>query len=373
MSKLHRDLMQKKSKTTVFVVMPFSATPTRDKPSLDHFFEINLKQSIELNNTIENSRLVYRSADRFDITTQIIVDLYDADIVICDLSGEHANPNVMYELGVRLALSNKPVILIREHHPANRQIFDISGFHIFEYSPLRYNELQSFLGAKIQRLEKGEDKFESPVLKSLKASPHLMRAMAEKQANRLLQMGVATMRITLQAATGHIKRFFPEDAELHKSNTLEDVLSNIFDRWDELSQRDWGNFLLKTQKPAVIEMIPLSIDLSAFLPERAAIMMNTFIINYLMYFYGATRDYDEPLEIYSFLWETFQLAFVLGICLSYFDNREDHEKTTTELIGQINKSRLMQMILKNEDANTFDIRRDTVRFGHRSSTRRTGS
>lgn len=106
----------------VFVIMPFTSTPSRSESDLTEFFQTNLRLPVEQNRGELAFRYsVRRSDDSFNITERIIHDLYDADVVICDLSGINANPNVMYELGVRLAITNKPVILIRESSPETRE------------------------------------------------------------------------------------------------------------------------------------------------------------------------------------------------------------------------------------------------------------
>jgi hypothetical protein len=58
-------------------------------------------------------------------------DLIEADLVIADLT-EH-NPNVMFELGVRMA-EDKPVVLIKAQ--GTGPLFDIDNMlRVFEYSP----------------------------------------------------------------------------------------------------------------------------------------------------------------------------------------------------------------------------------------------
>jgi nucleoside 2-deoxyribosyltransferase len=134
----------KKSTTQkgIFVIMPFVQTPTRDREQLTSF-------------------------ETFNITDEIIKDLFKADIVIADLSGEYPNPNVMYELGVRLILSDKPVILIREKNPNNKMVFDVNSYYIHPYDPLKYSDLEKHLVEKLRRFENGEEQFESPVKKVL--------------------------------------------------------------------------------------------------------------------------------------------------------------------------------------------------------------
>ena len=159
--------MSSQESQTVFVIMPFIDSPTRGKEQLTSFFENNIKRPIEAAD-LQRDYFVYRSGDTFNITDKIIEDLYDADIVIADLSGSLPNPNVMYELGVRLAISNKPVILIREGHRKNRDVFDISQFYIFSYDPLNYSALETHLIAKLGRFESGEEPYRSPVREVLR-------------------------------------------------------------------------------------------------------------------------------------------------------------------------------------------------------------
>jgi nucleoside 2-deoxyribosyltransferase len=67
-----------------------------------------------------------------DVIHSIIMNgLLDADLVVADLT-EH-NPNVLFELGMRLA-EDKPVALIRAHGTA--AIFDVDNLvRVEEYNP----------------------------------------------------------------------------------------------------------------------------------------------------------------------------------------------------------------------------------------------
>lgn len=65
------------------------------------------------------------------IQSTIVNDLIEADLVIADLT-EH-NPNVMFELGVRIA-QEKPVVLMKAE--GTGPLFDIDNMlRVFEYSP----------------------------------------------------------------------------------------------------------------------------------------------------------------------------------------------------------------------------------------------
>lgn len=165
---------KEKKEKTVFVIMPFTRTNSRNKEQLTAFFENNIKSSIE-KGKFSNRYIVSRSDNTFNITEKIIKDLYNADIVICDLSGPEANPNVMYELGIRLASSDKPVILIREAHPENRHIFDVGGFFAEPYDAYNYSTITKHLKTKIKSFEDGSEVYLSPVLKILEEEEPLTR------------------------------------------------------------------------------------------------------------------------------------------------------------------------------------------------------
>lgn len=89
-------------------------------------------------------------ADEVGIIQKRIIDnLYNNDIVICDVSGK--NPNVMFELGMRLAF-DKPTIIIKDD--CTSYSFDTSPIEHLEYPrDLNYIKINTFkkrLAAKIQ-------------------------------------------------------------------------------------------------------------------------------------------------------------------------------------------------------------------------------
>ena len=86
-------------------------------------------------------RMVSDSKGEVDIIHKNIVNnLYEDPIVICDVSG--SNPNVLFELGMRLAF-DKPTIIIKDDR--TKYMFDTSMIEHLEYpSDLRYNKLLEF-------------------------------------------------------------------------------------------------------------------------------------------------------------------------------------------------------------------------------------
>jgi hypothetical protein len=85
-------------------------------------------------------RLVSDADDVGVIQKRIVQNIYSADMVVCDVSGK--NPNVMFELGMRLAF-DKPTVIIKDDK--TDYSFDTG---IIEHIPyprdLRFNRMVSF-------------------------------------------------------------------------------------------------------------------------------------------------------------------------------------------------------------------------------------
>ncbi len=117
------------SKLTAFVIMPFVE---RDAKHPSGFFAEVLRSLITP--AAKSSQFTVKTANRQGrdlIQSTIINDLIEADLVIADLT-EH-NPNVMFELGVRMA-EDKPVVLIKAQ--GTGPLFDVDNMlRVFEYSP----------------------------------------------------------------------------------------------------------------------------------------------------------------------------------------------------------------------------------------------
>lgn len=117
------------SRLTAFVIMPFVE---RDAKHPAGFFPEVLRSLITP--AAKDSSFTVRTANRQGsdlIQSTIVNDLMEADLVIADLT-EH-NPNVMFELGVRMAV-DKPVVLIKAQ--GTGPLFDVDNMlRVFEYSP----------------------------------------------------------------------------------------------------------------------------------------------------------------------------------------------------------------------------------------------
>lgn len=123
------------------LIMPISAI---DGCPEQHWKEVRQIISNSIQDVFEDKQvdteLVSRSDDVGVIQEKIIQNLYYNPIVICDVSGK--NPNVMFELGLRLAF-DKPTIVIKDDKTPYS--FDTSPIEHLEYPrDLRYTSIEVF-------------------------------------------------------------------------------------------------------------------------------------------------------------------------------------------------------------------------------------
>jgi hypothetical protein len=119
----------KGSTLKAFVIMPFTEKTPERSPG---FFAEVLSSLITPAGTEANFTIETANRQGSDlIQSTIINELLDADLVIADLT-DH-NPNVMFELGLRMA-KDKPVALIKAQ--GTGRVFDVDNMlRVFEYNP----------------------------------------------------------------------------------------------------------------------------------------------------------------------------------------------------------------------------------------------
>ncbi|MEH6649968.1 MAG: hypothetical protein V7707_08100 [Motiliproteus sp.] len=128
------------------IVMPISSMTNCDESHWSDVLGI-ITEAIEAADFEGN--LVSNSDEVGIIHKRIIQNLYDNPIVVCDVSCK--NPNVMFELGLRLAF-DKPTIIIKDSETSYS--FDTSSIEHLEYPrDLRFTQIVEFkklLTEKIQ-------------------------------------------------------------------------------------------------------------------------------------------------------------------------------------------------------------------------------
>jgi hypothetical protein len=340
----------------VFVIMPFSSTPTRNQTDLSIFFETNLKKRIEGEDGFRYRYSVHRSQDTFDITPRIIQDLYSADIVICDLSGREANPNVMYELGVRLAVSSNPVILVREKHEANQRIFDISGFHIFEYSPYRYREAEEYIIRKMRAFETEQEVFRSPVLDVLKLAPSVVLRMHREFAYRIFASLHAQLFGIARIFTYHVQKYLHERTDLSFPEETQEMWKFIWKHTKELHEVDWSGFSFRAYPlPSLNEFLTKS-PLLNLVPLWLEVGVNSYALEYYFAYFASADAFTAPFprRVLEFLGES---RFFMGLAAEIASHIKEHEDGTvpTEEIKKVTAILLTTALLHPEYKDKFKL------------------
>ncbi len=146
------------------VIMPISAI---DGCSPEHWLEVKdiIFESVESVSDYNFSISLVSDAEGTSvIQKRIVQNVYSSDIVICDVSCK--NPNVMFELGMRLAF-DMPVVIIKDDK--TNYSFDTGVIEHLEYPRnLRYKSIVEFkkdLAKKVSATynnsysKDGEDKF----------------------------------------------------------------------------------------------------------------------------------------------------------------------------------------------------------------------
>jgi hypothetical protein len=145
----------KRGEKVCFVMMPF--TEPDDYPS-EHFkrvYRYIIQPACE--------QAGYKPVRVDDINTsnhiviEIIRNIVEAEMAICDLSSQ--SPNVLYELGVRHAF-NKPVTLIKDIRTS--RMFDIQGLRDIEYDEsLRADTIEKVIPVIADSLRNNHDAYEN--------------------------------------------------------------------------------------------------------------------------------------------------------------------------------------------------------------------
>ncbi len=146
------------------IIMPISANI---ECTAEHWHDVKniIVDAIESSATPPfKARIVSESDDVGVIQTHIVENLYNSEIIVCDVSCK--NPNVMFELGMRLAF-DKPVVIIKDdktEYSFDTQVIE----HLTYPRDLRYNDIlrfKSILAEKVSstyetaRTDKGHSSF----------------------------------------------------------------------------------------------------------------------------------------------------------------------------------------------------------------------
>lgn len=139
-------------KPTCGIVMPISDWDSCPRSHWANVLKIvtdALEERFDVKMVSENDELTI-------LQQNIVSNLYENKIVVCDVSG--GNPNVMFELGMRIAF-NQPVVIIKDDSP--QKSFDIQPLEYIPYvRSLHHPSIEDFKSKLLDRtlstLEKKE-------------------------------------------------------------------------------------------------------------------------------------------------------------------------------------------------------------------------
>ena len=111
--------MEKHNKPKIFMIMPFG----------DSFFEAYEMIKNHFQDSYDFSNAAAEDNQQ-NVLSDIIIPIYEADIVLADLTG--LNPNVMYELGVAHTFEKKTITITQDE--LDRLPFDLKQYRAKRYS-----------------------------------------------------------------------------------------------------------------------------------------------------------------------------------------------------------------------------------------------
>lgn len=142
--------MPKTAETPAFltcgIVMPIS---TIDSCTEEHWRDVRLILSEAIEDAGFAPQLVSDADDVGIIQKRIIQNLYENPIVVCDVSAK--NPNVMFELGMRLAF-DRPTIIVKDDKTSYS--FDTSPVEHLAYPrDLRFSKIVEFKESLAEKIK----------------------------------------------------------------------------------------------------------------------------------------------------------------------------------------------------------------------------
>lgn len=144
-------MAEKNKPLTCGIVMPISPI---DSCSEDHWRDVKSILSEAIEDAGFVPQLVSDADDVGIIQKRIIQNLYENPVVVCDVSAK--NPNVMFELGMRLAF-DRPTIIVKDDKTAYS--FDTSPVEHLAYPrDLRFSKIVEFKEALAEKIKATHEK-----------------------------------------------------------------------------------------------------------------------------------------------------------------------------------------------------------------------
>lgn len=330
----------------IFTIMPFAVANDRDESALSEFFSTNLKKPIEKNDTLHHSYRVTRSGNEFNMLSNIVTNLREADIVLADLSGRGApNPNVMYELAIRFSVSRKPVILFREDDTENRVVFDIGQLHCFRYKLTHLRELQEYIIDRLKTYEISPTEYQSPVLQILGGEFSSTREAQRNEVSLSIQSSMASLHVLQRQLAGAIHEFLSEqDVEFDPKapdglNEFRDWFSKEVDK-TPMKDLNWDNFYFHFQQLPALSNLLVDSRFQDYLPESVKREVNTKLLEFFIEYFGSSKGpYKTSIRVHNIFADLHNTMALLGAVGTFIgeDNKDKKLTIYDIIVGLIKK------------------------------------
>lgn len=182
------------------------------------------------------------------IHSRIVNNLNEDDIIICDVSSR--NPNVMFELGMRIAF-DKPVIIIKDSH--TDYCFDSGTIEHLAYpKDLRYGEIQIFKDKLKKKITKTHEEFifkgdkgVSPILKNFGSFERKKIKLDKISAEDALLRDIDSIKSSLLS----IQMSAPYANNAFKDPEIElDTIPYIFSKFIKIDVKEYTEELIEDLK-----------------------------------------------------------------------------------------------------------------------------
>ncbi|WP_156482880.1 hypothetical protein [Acetobacter cerevisiae] len=142
------------------IVMPI-ASMSEDYPA-EHWMRVRKILEKAIIDSGFSPKVVWDNPDVSIIQSKILKNIYDNEVIICDLS--NLNSNVMLEAGLRLS-TKKPTILVTDG--VKKPPFDIASIEYLPYPKnLEYNQIDLFIKELSERISSESKSYRSGTYKS---------------------------------------------------------------------------------------------------------------------------------------------------------------------------------------------------------------
>lgn len=271
---------------TCGLIMPIASN---EGGTAEHWAQVRAMISDALVETGLKVQMVSESDEVNVIHKNIVLNIYSNEIVICDVSSR--NPNVMFELGMRLTF-DKPVVIIKDKDTPFS--FDVSSIQHLEYpKSLNYVEILAFqreLKDKVMStLEASKSGDYSPFLSNYKIkkvtgidtefvnkSDYVLGAIKElKDEVRNVSLNLAAQKVSMKSTSPTIER-------LRQSQDAIKVNPNIVIEIGKEIMR--SGYLLNNQDELLNHCIQEVNRRYSGLPPSGALEIAKQVVDYVMPF-----------------------------------------------------------------------------------------